>query len=100
MMKPEQYENIVALLKEALEFYGNQENYIEKPMNDGLVSMTELDTGNQARFALEKIKEFTKATDKMEAEFVKNMVDAIENDDSPENVMKIIETYKKIGNGN
>lgn len=96
-MKPEQYENMVALLKEALDFYGDEHNYDQPTGNTALIVM---DRGSQARFALEKIKEFTEATDKMEVEFVKNMVDAIENDDSPENVMKIIENYKKIGSGN
>ena len=97
MMKPEQYENIIALLKEALKFYADKENYLFYDKKDAPIA---LDEGSQARFALGKIKEITEASDKMETEFVKGMIDAIENDDSPENVMKIIETYKKIGSGN
>lgn len=97
MMNPEQYENLIALLKQALDFYGDKENYLFYKDKDAPIA---LDEGSQARFALEKIKEMTEATDKLESEFVKEIIDGMKDDDSPENIMKIIETYKKIGSGN
>lgn len=90
----EEYYNLIELLKQVLLFYGNKENYIEKPMNDGLISMIELDYGSQAKFALEKLKVFQSEVDEQEKMFVKNMIAAIEDNESQETLMGLIETYK------
>ena len=94
MKTSEEYNNLIELVKKALEFYGDEDNYVEKPMNNVLTSMVELDAGSQAKFALEKIKTFQDDRDEQEKEFVKNMISAIEADVSPEIIMGLISTYK------
>ena len=59
-----------------------------------------LDEGSQARFALDKIKEITEANEKMEADFVKNMNEAFESNENTEDMLKIIEEFKNLGNAN
>jgi len=90
-------QNLIELLRQALLFYANEENYeVDKESGANLVSLVEVDNGSQARFALTKIREFTEATEKLEADYMKNMHEAIEGEDSPENVLKIIEGFKNI----
>jgi len=92
----EEYQNLIELLKKALEFYADTNNYHGAM---GTVAMIDLDEhGSQARFALNKIKEMTDTKDKMEADFVKNMGEAIENNESTDNMLKIIEEFKNLGN--
>jgi len=90
-------QNLIELLRQALLFYANERNY-EQNQNAGdeLTSLIEVDNGSQARFALTKIREFTETTEKLEADYMKNMQEAIEGEDSPENVLKIIEGFKNI----
>ena len=92
----EDYKSLVELLKQALLFYANDRNYEGK---DEQLSLMVVDSGSQARFALAKIKEFTEVSEKLEADYLRNMNEAIESGDSPENVLKIIEGFKKIANG-
>jgi outer membrane protein TolC len=99
LMNEEQYENLIALLKKALEFYGNQANYIEKPYNDGLISIIELDEGSQARFALKKVEETLNLNQKLQEDYNKvigETIDAIEN--KPINLNDMITTLKNIEN--
>lgn len=94
-MKENEDPNLIELLKQALLFYANEENYVVdvKPKS---VSMIEIDNGSQAKFALAKITEFTENNEKLEADYMKNMNEAIDSGDSPENVLKIIEGFKNI----
>ena len=96
MKTNEEYLNLIELLKQALEFYGNTENYKGyyngKEVESALVGV---DNGTQARFALEKIKTFQDDRDEQEKEFVKNMINAIEADESQDNIMGLIEAYKQ-----
>lgn len=59
----EEYQNLVGMLKKALEFYANKNNY-KKPVEFSkypVLSMIDLDEhGSQARFALKKIQEAEK----------------------------------------
>ena len=92
----EEAENIIALLKNVLEFYANKENYNNSVnINNVLNSLIELDQGLQARFGLDKIREFEKADD-----LVKNITIAVENNESSENIIKIIEEFKKFNDAN
>ena len=94
-------ENLIELLRQALLFYANKENYDDKK-DEGYEqpSLIEIDEGSQARFALAKIREFSETNEKLEADYMKNMNEAIEKGESPENVLKIIEGFKKIADGN
>lgn len=95
MKTNEEYLNLIELVKKALEFYAEEENYkgyyTGKEVESALVGV---DNGNQARFALEKIKTFQDDRDEQEKEFIKNMISAIEADVSPEIIMGLISTYK------
>ena len=96
MNKTEDNPNLVELLRQALLFYANEENYVSEGDSTPMIN---IDSGSQARFALSKIKEFTDTTEKLEADYMKNMHEAIEGEESPENMLKIIEGFKNIGNG-
>jgi len=93
-------ENLIELLRQALLFYANERNY-EDEEKEGYTqpSLIEADNGSQARFALTKIREFTETTEKLEADYMKNMNEAIKAGDSPENILKIIEGFKNIASG-
>ena len=96
-MENKENPNLIELLRQALLFYADERNY-EQNKNAGgeLTSLIEVDNGSQARFALSKIREFNEASEKLEADYMKNMHEAIEGQDSPENVLKIIEGFKNI----
>lgn len=95
-MNDEQYENLIELLKQALLFYADKENYLFYKKKDAPIA---LDEGSQARFALEKINEIMESNDKMKAIYMEDMRDAFENNENPENILKIIEQFKNIANG-
>lgn len=92
----EDYKSLVELLRQALLFYADKENYLFYKNKDASVA---LDEGSQARFALTKIIEFTELNEKLEADYMKNMNEAIEAGESSENIIKIIEGFKNIANG-
>jgi len=106
-MENKENPNLIELLRQALLFYADERNY-EVPKHDSSMCVTtaitlkpliETDKGSQARFALSKIREFNEASEKLEADYMKNMNEAIEQGESPENVMKIIEGFKNIAKG-
>ena len=96
MMKTnEECNNLIELLKQALTFYADENNNSILETTDGYdASLVMLDKGTQARFALEKIKTFQGDRDEQEKEFVKNMISAIETDESQETILGLIEAYK------
>ena len=83
MMSPEEYENQISLLIEALKFYENKENYVEKTLvSDKWSTKLELDFGAQARFALKKVQETLDLKKKLREDYKKVMdetISAIEN---------------------
>ena len=90
-------QNAIELLKQALYFYADEKNYEQKHnVNQQLFSMIEMDSGSQARFALEKIESFEKMSKTMEEEFVKELSESIEKNEDVNKVLGIIEDYKKI----
>ena len=99
-MENQENPNLIELLRQALLFYADERNY-ENNQQAGYeqLSLIEADNGSQARFALTKIREFNEATEKLEADYMKSMNEAIEKGESPENVMKIIEGFKNIAKG-
>jgi len=94
----EEYQNLVEILKNALKFYANEENYGSP--NGGFTRIA-MDNGSQAKFALGKIKEVTEGTEKMEAEYVKHLTEAVDSDeDVRETFEKMIKEFKNLNNGN
>jgi DNA-directed RNA polymerase subunit L len=93
----EEYKNVVELLKQALKFYAEMGNYDAKhPINGTLFSPIEMDNGAQARFALNKLEELEKLSQNWEDEFMKNVTNAIENNEPVDNVLKMIEDFKNL----
>lgn len=93
----EEYQNLVSILKQALEFYANKDNYdVNVPKNNVLFAYIEMDKGAQARFALEKIMEMETNHKDLETEFVKSMGLGITEEESAETVQKMIEEFKNL----
>jgi hypothetical protein len=92
-MNSEQYENLIALLKKALEFYADQRNY-DGPM--GNIAPIALDEyGSQARFTLKAVKEQLDQNQKLQEDYdkvINETISAIEN--HPINIDSLIKTYK------
>lgn len=95
-----EYQNLIELLKKTLEFYSNQDNYIEKPLNDGLVSLIEMDGGQQADFALKKIKEFNQNRNDNVEEYLKNIAETLEENDDVDDLYKKLTELRKLADGN
>ncbi len=92
----EEYQNLVSVLKSALEFYANTENYDAKhPVNNVLFSQIEMDCGAQAKFALGKIEEVDNNQKELEKQFVTDLNNAFTEDKSMRDTLKIIEEFKK-----
>lgn len=99
-MNKEDDQNIIALLKIALEFYADVDVYVVKPKtNSKAISMVGIDEGSQARFALKKLDEFEKSVDKIYEDYDNIMTNAIKSEESQENVFKIMEDLKNIKDG-
>ena len=96
----EENQNALELLKQALMFYANTDNYKQtQSVHYELFSMIEMDNGSQARFALEQLEKIQKLNEGAEEEFVKNITNAIESGDSIENMTKLINDFKKMSEG-
>lgn len=81
--------NQIELLKQALIFYANNENYLFYKNKDALIT---IDEGSQARFALKKLKETLDVNQKMEDEYIKNLTE----NTTPKGVINLINEIKKI----
>lgn len=94
----EEYQNLVGLLKKALEFYANTNNYKSDVDNAAMIDLDEY--GSQARFALKKIQEVEKMQKELEQQFVNDVTKAIENNEGTNGAQKIIEDFKNLINEN
>jgi len=74
MINNEQYENLIALLKQALEFYSDENNYKDKA--DVIPPIKADNYGSQARFALKKIEEISSLNQDIENDY-RNMSDTV-----------------------
>ena len=102
-MGKEQLENLIALFKEALEFYGNKENYeVNIPQNNELFSKIEMDQGTLARKTLEHLKNINEFDNEMQNvdndELLKKMNMAEDSDDPKSLLDHIIQFNKKLKN--
>jgi multidrug efflux pump subunit AcrB len=98
MSSIEENQNALELLKQALMFYANSDNYKQtQPVSNNyeLFSMIEMDNGSQARFALEQLEKIQTITQNAEEEFVKEVTSAIEDGVETDNVLNLIEQYKE-----
>lgn len=89
----EQYENLVALLKKALEFYADKRNY-----NSVMGTIAPIDSdeqGSQARFALKKIEELEEINKNIEDELLKKYGSSTDDDIDYTNFTEIINQFKK-----
>lgn len=90
----EEYQNLISLLRKALEFYANSNNYSGATGTAAMISLD--DYGSQARFAIVKINEFEKNHKDLEAEYMKTMTEAIQTEKSVAGIQKVIEEFKKL----
>lgn len=93
----EQYKNLISLLKLALAFYADNENYKNRGT---LFSPIDMDGGSQARFTLQRVQETLDANQKMEEDYTLAVTEAMGEvyDDGTFNIKKEIEALKNIGN--
>ncbi len=95
----EEYRNLISLLRNALEFYANTNNYHGGMGNASMIDLDE--QGSQARFAIKKIDDFEKNHKDLEAEYMKAMSEAIQDEKSIAGIQKVIEEFKRLNeNGN
>ena len=81
MNSTQDYENLIELLKIALEFYANKKNYDKTSYSEsrGNISSIDLDEyGSQARFALKKIKEIREINEKLVKDYSAE-IEAVQN---------------------
>ena len=93
---PQEYMNLISLLERALMFYANDENHKQNlPINDELCSYVELDRGQQAKFALEQIKEFDiRYDDAIPLENFNLNVDSVNKEELEKTIEKIKKEWK------
>jgi DNA repair ATPase RecN len=98
-MNSEQYENLIALMKEALKFYANNDNYRSR---GALYSLIDMDCGSQARFTLQQVQETLEENQKMMNDYnkvISETIDAIENHPFDiRNIKAEIDALNNIGN--
>jgi hypothetical protein len=100
MNSSEEYKNVIALMKKALEFYADQRNY-DGPM--GNVAPIDLDEhGSQARFVLNQAEGLIEANRKMQEDYDKlvaayGQLQTSENKADPQ---ELIKAFKILGNEN
>jgi len=95
----ETYKNQVELLKQALLFYADKDNYSSEMENPALIDLDE--QGSQARFALEQLKKVEEVNEKMNEDYnqiINDTINAIES--NPINLTNTIKTIKNINDNN
>jgi len=96
-MSPDEYENQISLLKEALKFYADPNNYMAKTEHSFPIMYK--DVGHQARFALEQLKIVEEANEKIKNDYdriIDDTIKLIEN--HPINLTDTIKNLKDLDN--
>lgn len=91
MTNIDELQNQLALMKQALLFYGDIENYKFYEHKDAPVAV---DEGAQARFALEQLEKIKTINDEMGEEYIKSLQNKVDRDTAPENIVKLIKEIK------
>lgn len=91
----EQYLNLIELLKNALEFYAKEDNYVENEFSGtDAFSLVELDKGKQARSVLEHIDKVLKMTEEFENDY-ENIIKAAESEQAdPKKLLEELKRFK------
>ena len=99
MKNIENYENLIEVLKQALLFYNDKNNYIEdKPTinHDGFTSMIEIDGGTQAKFALGQIDQIRGAHEELESNWEDALIKNTELIDSLKDQKSILDLINEL----
>lgn len=76
----DEYQNIIELLKQALKFYADNDNYsVDRTKSDSIFTQIQMDGGSQARFALDKANVFINARKKVENDINHHITNNSEN---------------------
>ena len=95
MNSSEEYKNVIALMKKALEFYADPKNY------RGTMAMIDIDEqGSQARFALKQAEELIEKNHKMQEDYDKLITgyDQLQVSGDIADVDKLKQIFKLMGN--
>ena len=96
-MEKEHYENIIALLKETLNYYSNENLYKQRADSNPSLYKINLDNGEYARNTLKLVDELEKSNESFEHDYEKLINEANEkNPDSQAN--EIINKLKNLKN--
>ena len=91
--------NIIELLKQALLFYSNVNNYkVDRKVSDQIFSLIEMDLGTQARFALKLIEDNAKVMGDANEEYMNSIIKNV--DDNNVDMIEIINVIKKLNDDN
>jgi len=96
MNSEEEYINQIELLKQALQFYANKENYLFFKDKDAPIA---LDEGSQARFALKLLQDNIDLNQKMSDDYIKNISEKVVKEETQEGILRLMEEIKKVGDG-
>lgn len=97
----EERDNLIELLKQALKFYANSENY-KGNKNASVcaggwsVSLIEMDEGSQARFAIESANQLAEANWKMEKDYNNSINELLDTDVDDMDIVNLIKTFKQL----
>jgi len=91
----EELRSKIELMKQALLFYGNKENYIEHKKYEE-PSLIQADNGSQARFALKQLDNLDEMNEEMGQEYMEFFKKEANKSNTPENIMKLINEIKNI----
>lgn len=103
MNSPEEYENIILLLKKTLEFYADKTNYGNYMGNPSNIDLDE--HGSQARFVLKQADDLIEQNRKMQEDYDKlvaagEMLQATEDKADPEKLMNFFKILGDERNSN
>ena len=103
----EELQNLIELLKQALNFYANGENYKGNKSASNCcsgisVSRVEMDEGSQARFALKQAEDLIEQNCKMQEDYDKLIAasEAIQASEDMTDPKELMKKFKVLGNEN
>jgi len=85
--------NQIELMKQALRFYADKENWLFYKNKDAPAA---LDEGAQARFALEQLDKIDGINEELSEDYIKLVENEISKTNTPEGIKKLINEIKKI----
>lgn len=97
----EERDNLIELLKQALKFYANIENYkgnrsASMCCSGTSASLVEMDEGAQARYAIETANQLAEINQKMEDDYDKTINELLDTDVDDMDIRNLIKTFKQI----